>query len=86
MSEDTIKCRDCPTEFEFTAGERAFYEEKGFQPPRRCKPCRDARKVKLNGEAPMAAPTPTAAEIAETPRRTNGPRRKGGRRDDRDER
>jgi CxxC-x17-CxxC domain-containing protein len=33
-------------EFVFTAGEQAFYAEKGFQnEPTRCKSCRDARKA-----------------------------------------
>jgi CxxC-x17-CxxC domain-containing protein len=41
----TLKCRDCGQEFVFTAGEQAFYEEKGFQnEPTRCRECRDLRK------------------------------------------
>jgi CxxC-x17-CxxC domain-containing protein len=46
MYEDkTLVCRDCGNEFVFTAGEQAFYAEKGFQnEPTRCKSCRDARK------------------------------------------
>ena len=41
----TLKCKDCGAEFVFTASEQEFYAEKGFQnEPRRCKPCRDARK------------------------------------------
>ena len=51
MYEDkTLVCRDCGAEFVFTAGEQAFYAEKGFQnEPSRCKACRDARKA--NGGA-----------------------------------
>ena len=43
MYEDkTLICRDCGAEFVFTAGEQAFYAEKGFQnEPSRCKACRD---------------------------------------------
>ena len=42
----TIVCKDCGAEFVFTAGEQAFYAEKGFQnEPVRCKACRDARKA-----------------------------------------
>ena len=46
MYEDkTLVCRDCGNEFVFTAGEQAFYAEKGFQnEPTRCKSCRDSRK------------------------------------------
>ena len=54
MYEDkTLVCRDCGNEFVFTAGEQAFYAEKGFQnEPTRCKSCRDARKAsRANGDA-----------------------------------
>ena len=53
MYEDkTLVCRDCGNEFVFTAGEQAFYAEKGFQnEPTRCKGCRDSRKSsRSNGE------------------------------------
>lgn len=47
----TMKCKDCGAEFVFTAGEQAFYAEKGFQnEPTRCKPCRDARKNSRNSD------------------------------------
>lgn len=42
----TLVCKDCGAEFVFTAGEQAFYAEKGFQnEPVRCKACRQARKA-----------------------------------------
>ena len=46
MFEDKVLvCKECGQEFVFTAGEQAFYAERGFQnEPQRCKPCRDARK------------------------------------------
>ena len=46
MYEDKkLVCKDCGEEFVFTAGEQAFYAERGFQnEPQRCKSCRDARK------------------------------------------
>ena len=38
-------CKECGSEFIFTAGEQEFYAEKGFQnEPQRCKVCRDTRK------------------------------------------
>jgi CxxC-x17-CxxC domain-containing protein len=41
----TLQCLDCKNDFVFTAGEQSFYERKGFREiPKRCKPCRDARK------------------------------------------
>jgi hypothetical protein len=45
MEDKKIVCKDCGEEFVFTAGEQEFYKEKGFDnEPKRCKPCRDARK------------------------------------------
>lgn len=40
-----ITCATCGTDFEFTQEEQEFYESKGFQPPRKCKPCRNAAKA-----------------------------------------
>ena len=46
----TLVCKDCGQEFVFTAGEQAFYAEKGFQnEPTRCKACRIARKNARQG-------------------------------------
>ena len=44
-----ISCAACGTDFEFTQEEQEFYESKGFQPPRKCKPCRDAAKANRGG-------------------------------------
>ena len=39
-----LKCTDCGAEFVFTAGEQAFYADKGFRnEPKRCKPCKNKR-------------------------------------------
>ena len=41
----TLTCRDCGTEFVFTAGEQEFYAQKGFtNEPTRCQSCRQTRK------------------------------------------
>lgn len=55
MFEDkTLVCKECGQEFVFTAREREFYAEKGFEnEPQRCKNCRDARKANRNGERQM---------------------------------
>ncbi len=46
MEDKTLVCQDCGQEFVFTAGEQAFYQEKGFgNEPKRCKACRDKRKA-----------------------------------------
>src|SRR5215216_7165771 len=45
MSDRTLTCRDCGQQFTFTAGEQAFYQERGFSEPQRCPACRQARKA-----------------------------------------
>ena len=43
--DETLVCKECGNEFVFTAGEQAFYKEKGFlNKPKSCKACRDAKK------------------------------------------
>lgn len=54
-----LKCRDCGEEFVFTAGEQAFYRERGFQhEPTRCRSCREKRKSQ--GPAPAGGPASSA--------------------------
>lgn len=48
MSTD-ITCNVCGTSFAFTEEEQEFYQSKGFQPPRKCKPCRDEAKANRGG-------------------------------------
>src|SRR5512146_949599 len=50
-SEDkSITCVDCGEEFLFTAGEQAFYRERGLtNEPTRCKACREKRKASRPG-------------------------------------
>jgi CxxC-x17-CxxC domain-containing protein len=45
MSDRTLTCRDCGQAFTFTAGEQAFYAERGFSEPQRCPTCRSNRKA-----------------------------------------
>jgi len=46
FKDKTLKCVDCGAEFIFSARDQEFYAEKGFQnEPKRCKPCRDAKKA-----------------------------------------
>lgn len=44
-----IECVSCGVSFDFTSEEKAFYDEKGFSPPKRCKPCRQAAKQARRG-------------------------------------
>lgn len=49
MADITLTCKDCGSEFVFTEGEQAFYEEKGFtNQPVRCPACRRAKKQQRN--------------------------------------
>lgn len=45
-----IKCADCGKEFEVSAEERKWYEDKGFELPKRCTECRKARRNKFKGK------------------------------------
>ena len=49
MTVTEIVCAACGAGFPFTQEEQEFYESKGFQPPRKCKPCRDAAKQNRGG-------------------------------------
>ena len=50
MSDRTLTCRDCGQAFTFTAGEQAFYAERGYSEPQRCPACRAARKAQRSSE------------------------------------
>jgi len=43
--EQTLTCADCGRDFSFTERDQEYYREKGFEPPKRCKDCRDAKKA-----------------------------------------
>lgn len=91
-----ITCRDCKGTFTFEAGEQAFFAERQFTPPTRCKPCRQARKAQqaqqnaVGGPAPMAGAgevfraAPVASE-GEQPRRASSKGRGGNKRYGRDD-
>jgi CxxC-x17-CxxC domain-containing protein len=45
-----LKCAECGAEFVFTAGEQAFFADKGFKnEPKRCKPCKSKRGQNSGG-------------------------------------
>jgi CxxC-x17-CxxC domain-containing protein len=44
-TDKTLQCRECSTNFAFTAGEQEFYASRGLQnEPSRCPECRAARR------------------------------------------
>jgi CxxC-x17-CxxC domain-containing protein len=44
-----LTCSDCGQEFTFTAADQAFFSERGYSTPKRCKPCRQAKKNEQGG-------------------------------------
>lgn len=43
--DETLQCKECGSEFIFTAGEQEFYADRGLSiKPSRCKNCSDAKK------------------------------------------
>jgi hypothetical protein len=47
--DENLECRDCGAEFVFSAGEQAFYKEKGFDnKPTRCAECKAAKKARFD--------------------------------------
>ena len=50
FTDKSITCPDCGTTFTFTAGEQEFFASKGFtNDPKRCSPCRQAKKQQRGG-------------------------------------
>jgi hypothetical protein len=41
-----IRCVTCAVPFTWSAHDQAFYAERQLDQPKRCKPCRQARKLK----------------------------------------
>ena len=47
-----LTCKDCGTQFVFTAGEQEFYASRGLMhAPGRCPSCRSARKARLGSDS-----------------------------------
>lgn len=44
MEDTQIQCSVCQQGFLFSAAEQAYYAQRGFQFPKRCRPCRQARR------------------------------------------
>jgi len=60
MAGDTqLTCSDCGQDFVFTAADQAFFQERGFSTPKRCKNCRKAKKGAQEGSGFRSA-TPAA--------------------------
>ena len=50
FQDQSLSCRDCGSQFVWTASEQEFYQSKGFQnSPVRCPACRQAKKARMDG-------------------------------------
>ncbi len=49
MPDLEITCSECNTPFQFTEREQEYYRERNLTHPKRCKPCRDARRANFGG-------------------------------------
>jgi hypothetical protein len=45
MPDLEITCSECNSPFVFTEREQEYYRERNLTHPKRCKPCRDARRA-----------------------------------------
>jgi hypothetical protein len=44
-----LTCSDCHGKFPHSAKDQEFFAERGFQEPKRCKHCRQAKKARSGG-------------------------------------
>lgn len=51
LQDETLTCVCCGDRFVWTAGEQAFYASKELTPPKRCEPCRRARRLACDTES-----------------------------------
>ncbi|MEN8614400.1 CxxC-x17-CxxC domain-containing protein [Dehalogenimonas sp. THU2] len=50
LQDKQIQCSDCGTSFTFSAADQEFFQSKGYtNEPKRCAPCRSARKTERGG-------------------------------------
>ena len=75
LQDKLVTCVDCGAQFTISARDQAFYQERGYQAPRRCKTCRDKRQ---SGALPQGGIRPPAgAPVSDhmTPAATGAPAR-----------
>jgi CxxC-x17-CxxC domain-containing protein len=52
FQDKSIRCSDCGTTFTFSADEQELFASRGYtNEPKRCLPCRQARKSERNGNS-----------------------------------
>lgn len=45
----TLVCADCGSQFTFSASDQEFHASRGYQDPKRCPSCRQARRAERGG-------------------------------------
>ncbi|MBX6359662.1 CxxC-x17-CxxC domain-containing protein [Pseudacidobacterium ailaaui] len=69
-----LTCSDCGQEFTFTEADQAFFQERGYSTPKRCKPCRQAKKSdSFGGGQRWSAPQGTSVICAGCGQQTTVP-------------
>ena len=53
-----LVCCDCGAAFVFTAGERMYFTAHSLTLPKRCKPCRAARRAEREAAGDVVVPQP----------------------------
>jgi CxxC-x17-CxxC domain-containing protein len=48
-ADQQMTCSDCGQDFTFTSEDQAFFQERGYSAPKRCKTCRQAKKNEQTG-------------------------------------
>jgi len=52
FKDKTLECSDCGNEFTFSVEDQEFFQSKGYtNEPKRCPPCREARKSERYGNS-----------------------------------
>jgi CxxC-x17-CxxC domain-containing protein len=76
FADKTLKCLDCNQDFTYTAAEQELHKSLGYQnEPKRCNPCREAKRQRKGGgeRPPNREPRPPRPAGGD-PRAPRGPR------------
>ncbi len=76
MPDITLTCKDCRNPFFFTERDQEFFAKQGYTEPKRCKPCRDEKKLKQAQQDARPIPAPEPAQ--DDRRNLKGRDRRGG--------
>ncbi len=48
--DQVMTCADCGGQFHWSGADQDDYAEQGYAPPKRCKPCRQAKKAQRESD------------------------------------